>query len=161
GPDAARGRRWAAAGGAEVGRQQERSRSPMRLLATTLPFITLFSVYPPIATAQKAGGPRAVTVEGSVEVTNLRAVQDVNGVGGAAPACAIKPVELVGFTSARYNGNLGGTLGSTRKCQADFPKAACAPSKKSRRPSTSLLRSPTSRGWSPPASPVGATRSWT
>ena len=30
-------------------------------------------------------------------------------------------LQLVGFTSAVYDGNLGGVLGSTQRCQIDFP----------------------------------------
>jgi hypothetical protein len=56
-----------------------------------------------------------------VEVTNLPAVQDVNVVAGATGGCEVKTIQLIGFTSTFSTGNLGGVLGSTLKCQQEFP----------------------------------------
>jgi hypothetical protein len=65
--------------------------------------------------------PAVQDVTGAVEVTNLPDVQDVNIVGGAGSSCEVKTLQLVGFTSTLYTGNLGGVWGSTQKCQLEFP----------------------------------------
>ena len=57
----------------------------------------------------------------AVEVTNLPSVQDVNILSSATGGCEVKTFQLVGFTTTLYTGNLGGALGSTQKCQLDFP----------------------------------------
>src|SRR5262245_6027894 len=57
-----------------------------------------------------------------VEVTNLPAVQDVNIVGGGTAPSSSR-FQIVGFTAATYNANLGGFFGATQKCQLEFPES--------------------------------------
>jgi hypothetical protein len=60
-----------------------------------------------------------------VEVTNLPEVQDVNVTNTPLPVTVAPPArfQLVGFTSATYNGDMGGHFGVTRKCQIEFPNS--------------------------------------
>jgi hypothetical protein len=60
--------------------------------------------------------PATQNVDGAVEVTNLPAVQDVSVVGG----CPASPFQLVGFTSATFDGGQG-VFTYTAACQAEFP----------------------------------------
>ena len=76
---------------------------------------------PPVREVEVVNFPDPQNVAGEVEVTNLPEVQDVNVVNGAPSSCEVRRVQLVGFTSTAYTGNLGGVLGSTQKCQLDFP----------------------------------------
>ncbi len=62
--------------------------------------------------------PNPQNVAGSVEVSNLPAVQDVNVVGGASGDCPA-PFQLVGFTAATFTGGQG-VLGFSRACQVEF-----------------------------------------
>jgi hypothetical protein len=71
--------------------------------------------------------PNPQNVAGSVEVTNLPAVQDVNIVSGGTTPSSPR-FQIVGFTTATYNGNLGGFFGATQKCQLEFPASRmCTP----------------------------------
>ena len=97
----------------------------MRLLLVALAAVVTFPV---IATAQTSkqveviNFPNPQNVAGSVEVTNLPAVQDVNIVGGGTAPSSSR-FQIVGFTTANYNGNLGGYFGATQKCQLEFPES--------------------------------------
>src|SRR3990170_4368179 len=99
---------------------------PMHLLVAAV--TALIVTFPLIAIAQKGttkgvvvlNFPDPQNVTGAVEVTNLPDVQDVNIVNGSTGSCEVKRVRLIGFTSTTYTGNLGGILGSTRKCQVEF-----------------------------------------
>ena len=83
-----------------------------------------------------------------VEVTNLPDVQDVSIVNGAASSCEVKTFQLVGFTSTVYTGNLGGILGSTQKCQLDFPGSRmCAFEEIQKTTSTPSIPNPLSASW--------------
>ncbi len=64
--------------------------------------------------------PKGIEVTGAVEVTNLPEVQDVRVVEAPEP---VPPAQwqVVGFTEELYDGNLGGLVGATRKCQREFP----------------------------------------
>jgi hypothetical protein len=63
--------------------------------------------------------PNPQNVVGSVSVTNLPAVQDVNVVN-APPQCGATPrFQLVGFTTAMFTGGEG-VLGFTSACQQQF-----------------------------------------
>ena len=75
----------------------------------------------PVKQVEVTNLPDPQNVTGTVEVTNLPDVQDVNIVDGAASSCEVKRIQLVGFTSTLYTGNLGGVWGSTQKCQLEFP----------------------------------------
>jgi hypothetical protein len=63
--------------------------------------------------------PNPQNVAGSVAVTNLPAVQDVNVVNAPPPAGAAARVQLVGFTSATFPGTQG-VLAFTLACQQEF-----------------------------------------
>jgi len=66
--------------------------------------------------------PNPQNVAGSVSVTNLPAVQDVNVVN-APPQCgAAASFQLVGFTTATFTGGQG-VLGLTSACQQQFAKS--------------------------------------
>ena len=62
--------------------------------------------------------PDPQNVTGSVEVTNLPAVQDVNVTN--APPGPPSRFQLVGFTTATFTGDSGGVLAFTLACQAEF-----------------------------------------
>ena len=69
----------------------------MRVLVAAALILT----FPLIATAQPRGNGAVKTVTGSVEVTNLPAVQDVNIVGGGTAPSAAPRFQLVGSAQRR------------------------------------------------------------
>ena len=95
----------------------------MRLSLATLAVVPALFAYSVTATAQPVKRVEVVNlpdpqnVTGSVEVTNLPAVQDVNVTN--APVGPPSRFQLVGFTTAALTGD-SGLFAFTLACQAEF-----------------------------------------
>ena len=74
------------------------------------------------ATTASAGAPRHPKLPKQVEVINLPEVQAVEVINPTSPAI-LPRFQLVGFTSAVYDGKLGGFFGAALKCQQEFPES--------------------------------------
>ena len=102
----------------------------MRLLLAVLAVVLTLVASPPTAIAQPikrvevVNFPNPQNVTGSVEVSNLPSVQDVNVTN--EPLAVLSPprprIQLVGFTSGNLTSDTG-VLGFTLACQAEFAES--------------------------------------
>jgi hypothetical protein len=93
---------------ASTASSQNKRNRPERVKVTNFPGVQAVEVVNPPAVQ-------------AVEVTNQPDVQAVEIVNPVAPTPA-PPMrfQLVGFTAATYNGDLGGTFGAAKTCQLEF-----------------------------------------
>ena len=91
----------------------------MRLTLVVLAIVaySATATAPQIKQVEVVNQPDPQNVTGSVEVTNLPAVQDVNVTN--APAGPASRFQLVGFTAATFHGG-SGLFGFMIACQAEF-----------------------------------------
>ena len=91
-----------------------------------------------------------------MEVTNFPEVQDVSVVGPGVP---VPRVQLIGFTSQFYTGNMDGNFGATRMCQLEFARSGICKSQEVALTRTLPEEFPSSLAWNTNAQGFGGCKS--